>query len=188
MRISASSALETVAVTVGDALAGRGIRAVLTGGACAGIYSGGLYSSRDVDFVLEGRVTLSSLDAVMVSLGFSRRGNRYVHSESPFWVEFPRGPLGVGADLDVRPVSLKSSDRVTLALSPTDSCRDRLAAFFHWSDRQSLAVAVEIALRNDVDLARIRRWSAAEGHVARLAEFEREIDRRKQDGGRRSPP
>lgn len=178
--ITANSALETVAVSVGEALADRGIRAVLTGGACAGIYSGGLYSSQDVDFVLEGRVELSTLDAVMASLGFARRGNRYVHPESPFWVEFPRGPLGVGADLDVRPVPLRVSDRTTLALSPTDSCRDRLAAFFHWSDRQSLAVAVEIAHRNEVDLARIRRWSAAEGQDARYEEFAQELARRRR--------
>lgn len=178
MRITADTALEALALAVGEALAGRGIRAVLTGGACAGIYSGGLYSSQDVDFVLEGRVTLPSLDAAMTSLGFSRKGNRYLHPESPFWVEFPRGPLGIGADLEIRPVLLRP-DRRTLALSPTDSCRDRLAAFFHWSDRQSLAVAVAIALRNDVDLARIRRWSAAEGHTPRFEEFERELDRRK---------
>lgn len=181
MKFTASTALETVAVTVGAALASRGIRAVLTGGACAGIYSGGLYSSQDVDFVLEGPVELPKLDAVMASLGFARSGNRYVHPESPFWVEFPRGPLGVGADLDVQPVSLRSSNRTTLALSPTDSCRDRLAAFFHWSDRQSLAVAVEIAHRNAVDLARIKRWSASEGHQARFEEFEREIERRRRD-------
>ncbi|MEZ5314062.1 MAG: hypothetical protein R2862_10650 [Thermoanaerobaculia bacterium] len=167
-----------MAVTVGAALANHGIKAVLTGGACAGIYSGGIYSSQDVDFVLEGRVDLRRLDAVMASLGFARIGNRYEHAESPFWVEFPRGPLGVGADLDIQPVPLRSSNRTTLALSPTDSCRDRLAAFFHWSDRQSLAVAVEIAHRNEVDLARIRRWSESEGHPARLEEFERELERR----------
>lgn len=165
---------------VGEALATRGIRAVLTGGACAGIYSGGLYSSQDVDFVLEGRVDPAKLDAVMASLGFSRSGNRYVHPESPFWIEFPRGPLGVGADLKVRPVPLRSSDGTTLALSATDSCRDRLAAFFHWSDRQSLAVAVEIAHRHEVDLARIRRWSESEGHRTRFEEFERELERRRR--------
>lgn len=181
MRLSDSSSLETVAVAVGEALANHGIRAILTGGACAGIYSGGLYSSQDVDFVLEGRVDPEELDAVMVGLGFALRGNRYVHPASPFWVEFPRGPLGVGADLNVRPVSLRSSDRTTLALSPTDSCRDRLAAFFHWSDRQSLAVAVEIAHRNEVDLARIRRWSESEGHQERLEEFERELERRRRE-------
>lgn len=174
MRITANTALETLALAVGEALAGHGIRAVLTGGACAGIYSGGFYSSQDVDFVLEGHVALSSLDAAMASLGFSRRGNRYLHSESPIWVEFPRGPLSIGADLEIRPVPLRPGS-TTLALSPTDSCRDRLAAFFHWTDRQSLAVAVEIALRNDVDLARIRRWSEAEGHSRRFEEFEREL-------------
>lgn len=180
MKITANSPLETVACAVGEALAAHGIRAVLTGGACAGIYSGGTYSSQDVDFVLEGRVTPSELDAAMATLGYSRAGNRYVHPESPFWVEFPRGPLAVGGDLDVRPVPLIRAGREVLALSPTDSCRDRLAAFFHWSDRQSLAVAVEIALRSDVDLARIGRWSASEGHAARFEEFERELERRKR--------
>ena len=77
---------------------------------------------------------------------------------------------------------LRSANPRTLALSPTDSCRDRLAAFFHWSDRQSLVVAVEIAFRNDVDLARIRRWSAKEGHSTRFEEFERELERRKRTG------
>ncbi len=180
MRITANTALEALALAVGEALAGQGIRAVLTGGACAGIYSGGFYSSQDVDFVLEGRVTLPMLDAAMKSLGFSRKGNRYVHPDSPFWVEFPRGPLGIGKDLEIQPVLLRPGRR-TLALSPTDSCRDRLEAFFHWSDRQSLAVAVEIALRNEVDLARIRRWSEAEGHAARCQEFEREVDRRRRE-------
>jgi hypothetical protein len=181
LRVTAESALGTVAIAVGETLAAHGIRAVLTGGACAGIYSGGIYSSEDVDFVLQGLVTPSSLDAAMASLGFSRNGNRYVHTHSRFWVEFPRGPLAVGADLGVRPVPLPSGGR-TLALSPTDSCRDRLAAFFHWSDRQSLAVAVEIAVRNDVDFARIRVWSATERHSARCAEFEREVERRKRPG------
>ncbi|HSM13054.1 MAG TPA: hypothetical protein VLA66_03235 [Thermoanaerobaculia bacterium] len=169
-----------MAVAVGEALASHGIRAVLTGGACAGIYSRGLFSSQDVDFVLEGRVDLSHLDAVMASLGFAREGDRYVHPESTIWVEFPRGPLGVGTDLAIHPVPLRSAGRTTLALSATDSCRDRLAAFYHWSDRQSLAAAVEIAHLNEVDLTRIRRWSQAEGHAARCEEFERELERRKR--------
>jgi len=70
----------------------------------------------------------------------SRREDRCVRPESPFWVEVPRAPLGVGADLEIRPVWLGSSDRTTLALSATDSYRDRLAAFIRGSDRQGLAV------------------------------------------------
>jgi hypothetical protein len=49
------------------------------------------------------------------------------------------------------------------ALSATDACRDRLTAFYHWNDRQSLAAAVEISRRRKVNLAAIRDWSTREG-------------------------
>jgi hypothetical protein len=60
-------------------------------------------------------------------------------------------------------------------LSPTDSCRDRLAAYYHWNDRQSLEVAVAIARRNPVDLAVIGEWSTAEGFPERFEEFLRAV-------------
>ena len=101
----------------------------------------------------------------------SAQGNRYVHARAPFWIEFPRGPLAIGGDLQIEPCVLGKPGRSSLALSPSDSCRDRLAAFYHWNDLQSLAVAIEIAARHDLDLRLIRRWSAAEGHAERCTEF-----------------
>ncbi len=178
MKIAARTPLRGVALAVGHALAEHGIRAVLTGGACASLHAAGRYLSDDLDFVLEGRVALAELDRAMASIGFGREANRYLHPRSDFWVEFPRGPLAVGADLDVTTVEWKGRAGSALALSATDSCRDRLAAYFHWNDRQSLDVAVAIASRNDVDLERIRRWSAGEGHAARFEEFRRELSRR----------
>ena len=177
MKINRRTSLRAVALAVGRALADHGIRAVLTGGACASIHSDGSYISEDIDFVLEGRVRPADLDEAMSGLGYVRETNRYVHPHSRFWVEFPRGPLGVGSDLKITPVRLGSGEAV-LALSATDSCRDRLAGFYHWNDRQSLEVAVKIAARNDVDLSRIRRWSVSEGHEARFEEFERRLARR----------
>jgi hypothetical protein len=165
-----------VALAVGRALADLGIRGVLTGGACASVHAAGQYLSNDLDFVLTGRVALADLDRAMASVGFSREANRYVHPKSDFWVEFPRGPLAVGADLDVEVIEWRDKAGSALALSPTDSCRDRLAAYFHWNDRQSLEVAVAIASRNRVDLDRIRRWSRGEGHSTRFEEFRRELD------------
>ena len=47
--------------------------------------------------------------------------------------------------------------------SATDSVRDRLAAFYHWNDPQSLSTALEIALRHRVDMKAIRAWSVEEG-------------------------
>ena len=184
MRITARSTLRSVAMQVGDALRRHRIPAVLTGGACASLHSGGAYVSVDMDFILLGHVTQPALDAAMGAVGFRRSGDRYLHRHARFYVEVPRGPLAVGGDSRIGRAR-------ALALSPTDSCRDRLAAFYHWNDRQSLAVAVSIALHNRVNLAAIRRWSVAEGAAGQLDEFLRELrqaraPRTRRAGGRGS--
>lgn len=125
----------------------------------------------DVDFVVKGSATGVHLDAALTPLGFERKGDRYVHPRVPFYVEFPRGPLAIGNDFRIRPVERRSRYGRTLALSATDSCRDRLAAFYHWNDRQSLRVATWIARRNRVSYRTIRQWSVAEGFDDRYREF-----------------
>ncbi len=177
MKLSAKSSLADVAVAVGDALRRAGIRAVLTGGACAHIYTTGAYHSVDVDFVLAESPTAEALGAALAPLGFKRHRDRYAHAAVPFVVEFPRGPLGIGEDFGIRPVWKSRRGARTLALSPTDACRDRLAAYYHWNDRQSLKVAVAIAVRNRVALPKIRGWSRDEGHEGRHAIFASELDR-----------
>ena len=174
MSITARSSLRSVAVQVGGALRRHRIRAVLTGGACASLHSGGAYSSVDMDFILLGDVAQAALDAAMRSVGFRRKGDRYVHAHVRFYVEFPRGPLAIGGDYRIRPVEHGRRPRA-LVLSPTDSCRDRLAAFYHWNDRQSLTVAVSIALRNRVNMGAIRHWSIAEGAERQFEEFLAEL-------------
>ncbi len=59
--------------------------------------------------------------------------------------------------------SIKEGDRVLRLLSPTDCVKDRLAAYYHWNDRQSLEQAVLVCKDNDVDLKEIGRWSLNEG-------------------------
>ena len=113
----------------------------------------------------------------MGSIGFVRKQDRYVHPRVRFYVEFPRGPLAIGGDHRVRPVSRSTTHGRILMLSATDSCRDRLAAFYHWGDRQSLTVAAWIAVRNRVKLPTLRRWSAAEGMSERFGEFLEEVKR-----------
>ena len=187
MKLTARSTLSDVAVTVGDALRRAGIRAVLTGGACANLYTRGAHLSLDADFVLVEPCTADDLDRTLADLGFERQRDRYVHRRVPFVVEFPRGPLGIGEDFKIRPVWLSRRGAKTLALSATDACRDRLAAFYHWNDRQSLAVAVIIASRNPVSLAKIRSWSRSEGHPEGYGVFLEERARKSIARGRRRP-
>lgn len=136
---------------------------MLTGGACASIYSAGSFQSVDLDFVLQEGVTRTRLDAAMATVGFRRQEDRYVHPLATFYVEFPAGPLAVGSDYRIRPIERRVGKLAIRTLSPTDSCRDRLAAFLHWRDRQSLRTAVTIALRNAVDLDIVRAWCTREG-------------------------
>ncbi len=171
MSITAKTSLRDLAAAVGDALRRHGVRAVLTGGACASLHSDGAYVSLDVDFVLGAGAQVADVDAALASLGFRRAGDHYDHPRARFFVEFLPGPLAVGGDLAVTPAELRVGSMRFLALSPTDSCRDRLAAFYHWNDRQSLDAAVAIAVRRRVSMTGLRAWSEAEGMAAKFAEF-----------------
>ncbi|MGH9367153.1 MAG: hypothetical protein ACRD3M_05715 [Thermoanaerobaculia bacterium] len=158
------------------------IRAVLSGGACAAIHTAGLYQSVDLDFIVHGDVSRDRLDAAMVTLRFERRGDRYLHPSCRFYVEFPPGPLAIGSDYEIRPELVRAGRFQVRTLSATDSCRDRLAAYLHWGDSQSLETAVLIGIRNDVDLKSIRAWAEKEGRLDRFEEFRArlEIARRRQ--------
>lgn len=177
MKLTARSGLGAVATVVGDALRRERIVAVLTGGACANLYTGGRHQSVDADFIVTSYDSRAAVDSAMKKVGFLRTGDRYVHAQARFYVEFPRGPLAIGNDYRIRPVEWRTAYGRTLVLSATDSCRDRLAAFYHWGDRQSLRVALRIALANRVSLAKIRRWSIEEGAHEGFEQFANELKR-----------
>lgn len=185
LSITERSRLSEVAACVAKVLEEAGIRAVLSGGACASLYTRGAYQSSDLDFVLQSAVTTRVLDAAMASAGFRRQRNYYVHPRTEYFVEFPAGPLAIGNDIRVQPIEYRVRRHVVRALSATDSCRDCLAAFFFWNDRQSLRVAVSIAKRHRVDLDVIRRWSAAEGKSPAFDEFEAMLLRERKETRRR---
>lgn len=177
MSITKRSTLAQVAACVAQALSQARVRAVLTGGACATLYSKGKYQSSDLDFILQSAVKPQALDEVMKSIGFRRTGNHYEHPRTDFFVEFPAGPLGIGADIAIRPVTRRMGGVRVRLLSPTDSCRDRLAAFYHWNDRQSLHTAIQIATHSKVNLELVRAWSEREGASGKFSEFLRALGR-----------
>lgn len=177
MKIGRGSTIDEVVEIVSSTLEKAGIKAVLVGGACATIYSGGTYTSEDLDLILQSAPGQPALDEAMASIGFTRRQAQYFHARSDFFVEFPRGPLAIGQDLRISSIRLKVGSSRIHALSATDSCRDRLAAFYHWTDRESLDVAVAIAARHRVNLAAIRAWSVAENSLEKYEVFKQELER-----------
>lgn len=170
MRIRKGQSVAAVAAEVSEALRKAGVVAVLSGGGAVSIYSENAYESSDLDFVTSAGIP--QLDRVMGALGFLRReGRHYVHPNCEWLIEFPPGPVMLGDEIVSDWVEKEVTGGVIRMLSPTQCVMDRLAAFYHWSDRQCLDQAVMVARRNKVNIAAIKRWSLREGHAKRFTEF-----------------
>lgn len=179
------SSARDVASAIAAALESKGLRAVLSGGGCASIYTAGRYQSVDLDFILQGPGTQPQLDEAMASAGFTREETQYFHPHARYYVEFPPGPLSIGADYRIEPIEVHWRGRRLRLLSPTDSCRDRLAGFYYWNDRQGLDVAVRIAARHEVDMDKIQEWSQRERALPRFRSFLEELARFRRRRSRR---
>lgn len=140
----------------------HGIEAVLSGGACVSIHTGNRYESFDLDFVENVATGRKRIKQALSEIGFVERDRYFAHPDTDFYVDFPAGPLAVGSE-PVREIQEIEFPTGRLALlSPTDCIKDRLAAFYHWNDRQCLSQALLVAEVRKIDLKEIERWSAAE--------------------------
>jgi len=152
-----------IAALVADHLQRNGISVVLTGGACVSIYTDNRYQSYDLDFIEEGRAGRKKLRDILATLGFTEKDRYFVHPETPFFVEFPAGPLAIGDEMVREVVELRFETGGLRLLSATDCVKDRLTHYYHWKDRQCLEQAMMVAANADVDLEEVRRWSQKEG-------------------------
>ncbi|WP_345969233.1 hypothetical protein WCX72_07635 [Sulfurimonas sp. HSL1-6] len=158
-----------------EALEAVDIPVVLSGGSCVEIYSRGEYTSYDIDLINRYNEQFKKIKRVMEALGFSEKERYFVHPDSHFFIEFPSGPLGVG-DAPVEEIAELDTDAGVLRLlTPTDCIKDRLAAYYHWKDEQSLQQAVWVAQQNAFDLENVRKWSEAEGALEKFGDFEKMV-------------
>jgi len=140
----------------------KGIDVVLSGGACVTFYSNNQYISLDLDLIGGQFVKRSEVREAMQELGFSEEDRYFVHPDTRFFVDFIGGPLAVGAE-PAKKVDEHQLDTGKLKIiSPTDCVKDRLAAYYHWKDLQSLEQASMVAMTTDIDLEEVERWSKVE--------------------------
>lgn len=168
--------LEEVAALVCETLEQSGISVVLSGGAAVSIYSDNEFTSYDLDFISTGLAR--RVDDAMRSLGFERQQRHWVHPRSPYWVEFPPGPVAVGNETVHAFAQRETATGVLRLLHPTECVMDRLTWYIHDADPQCLEQAVRVAALHPVNLPRIRRWARAEapGGLEKFEEFERRLE------------
>ncbi len=165
--------LREVAFAVCTAFDHHGIVAVLSGGGAATIYAPNDYQSRDIDWVTEWRG--HGGQQVLNKLGYVLQGQQYVHTSNPFTLDFPPGPLMVGDDEIQKWDTLFEGSQLLHVISPTDSVRDRLAAYLHWNDVPSLEVALAVARHQPIDLPLVEEWCRREGRPDRFEVFRRRL-------------
>jgi hypothetical protein len=175
--IRATSSLREVAFAVCTACERVGTQIVLSGGSAATVYAPEAYQSRDLDFVVFAGGADAAASQALHRLGFRRAGAQYTHIESEFTLDFPAGPLAVGREILSTFDTLTNGSSVLHILTPTDSCKDRLAAFIHWNDRSGLeqALAVARAHPSSLDLPALDDWARTEGGQRHAKEFRRDL-------------
>jgi len=154
----------------------HGLNVVLSGGAAVSIYSSNKYVSLDLDMIRSYSASMRSIRDAMGRIGFTESGSRYFkHPDCSHYVEFPPGPLTVGGEPVKDIHEIVYSTGILKVISPTDCVKDRLAAYYHFSDRQGLAQAIMVARDNDVNLDEVKRWSKVEGMLSQFDQFISEL-------------
>lgn len=176
MKSIAKMNLGELAAFIDTHLRDNGINVVLSGGASVSIYSDHQYVSKDLDFIGRFSIDHKKVESAMLEIGFERQGRYYHHPETSFFAEFISGPPTVGQDpiSEIHEVELGTG--IVRVISPTDSVKDRLAAFYHWGDKQSLEQALLISKSNDIDIKNVELWSIREGKKTEFGEYERRLN------------
>jgi len=80
-------------------------------------------------------------------------------------------PAAIGNEPIKNEARLRTRLGTVVMLTPTDSVKDRLAAYYHWNDPQALEQALMVAKAQKINLRDVKRWSEKEGHAEKYREF-----------------
>lgn len=180
MAINGTTSPVELAARVSQAPEAAGIKATLSGGAAVGIYTDNPYQSKDLDFVTAERA--KRLSAALAPLGFALASDRrhFEHADTDLFLEFPPAPLGFGRRVvqhDDVPL-LRTPWGPLRVITPTQCVMDRLAAYWHWNDRQSWDQAVMVSTHCEVDFADLAKSATEENADTR------DIERLRKQAGR----
>jgi hypothetical protein len=140
MNLKDASLIE-IAALASKELEAAGIKAAVVGGSAVTAYVPDVYTSHDIDFAAINGASRREFGAAVAKLGFHASGRDYVNPD----VEFSLDLVADTPYVDQR--AIKDFTTMPTRFGPVwvlqfeDAIADRIAAFLHWSDSQSLEVA-----------------------------------------------
>ena len=176
MNIKECRTIKEYAQVVSQHLHDREIDNVLVGGACVSIYSNERYRSNDLDIMNIDEVPLSRIKDALQELGFEEKGRVFIHRDIEMSIDIVGPPLTIGEEHVKSVNEIIEDDKLLKLLSPTDSVKDRLAAYYYWNDQQALEQALMVCNENHIDIDNVREWSKKEGMIEEFTKFETEFD------------
>ena len=162
-------------------LKARNIDVVLVGGLAVACYTDNRYLTKDIDMVDISYQSPSALQSAMKALGFQKKGRVYVSDKTDIVVEFPSAPLSVGDEFITQHTEFKTEQGAIPILLALDVVKDRLAAYFHWQDKQSLVQALCIMLCHSISPNEVRAFCIKESSQETFQKLARYYDSLKTD-------
>lgn len=129
---------------------------ILVGGAAVELYTGGAYTTGDLDFV--GSVT-SAVSRSLKNEGFTRRGRHWVHEAGEIFLEFPSSRLDSGEES----VILEVEGHQVVVVDPEALIADRLTAWQVWQSPEDGVNAWLLTRGRQPDLPRVRSLAEKKG-------------------------
>lgn len=143
---------------------------ILVGGAAVELYTGGAYTTGDLDFV--GSVP-PAVAAALKDAGFQRRGRHWIHEVGEIFIEFPSSGLDSGEGS----VILEVEGHRVVVVDPEALVADRLAAWQVWKSPTDGINAWLVARGRKLDLRRLDSLVEAKGVSAAAMAFAEIVER-----------
>ena len=153
MSLRGRSLLE-VAAEASAYLERAGIKVAVVGGSAVTAYTPKVYTSNDIDFAAIAGANRRAFGSAVAELGFKPQGRDFVHPDTPYTLDLVADTPYVDQHAITDFQMLKTKFGTVRVIRFEDAIADRVAAFLHWGDSQSLDVA-ERAIRAR---ARVTDW------------------------------
>lgn len=135
------ASLAEVAARASRALEDAGIPVAVVGGSAVALHAPRIYTSKDIDFAALRGTTRREFAQAVRRLGFTPSGRDFVHPDTAYTLDLVADTPYV----DQRPITTFAKVRTRFGPVTVykfeDAIADRIAAFVHWGDVESLDVA-----------------------------------------------
>ncbi len=137
--------MREVAAIVATRLRDFGVLVAIVGGSAVTLHAPESYTSMDIDLAVLSGIERKKIDAALMSLGYTKSGRNYVHSDSKWTIDVVADTPFIGTRAIEEFAVLPTQFGDVRALRVEDAIADRLAHFIHWSDSEALAIAEKLA-------------------------------------------